>query len=61
MKYTTNKNETRVVKLNGTWYGTLYTTKRAKPDIIKFFDLDDGEELLRVKSKNVKLQKTILR
>lgn len=61
MKHTTNKDETRIVKLNGTWYGTLYTTKRAKPDIIKFFDLDDGEELLRAKSKNVKLQKTILR
>ena len=61
MTYTHNGTDKRTVKLNGVWYGTLYTTKRAKPDIVKFFDLDDGEELLRIKNKGFKFNKTILR
>ncbi|MGG6549464.1 UNVERIFIED_CONTAM: hypothetical protein NY100_29015, partial [Prevotella sp. 15_C9] len=55
-------NEERKVKVKGTWYGTMYTTKRAKPDIVKCFDLDDGEELsLRKKSHPVIISKTILK
>ena len=55
------KGEVRKFKIKGTWYGTLYTTKRAKPDVVKFFDLDDGEELGVVKAKNIVISKTILK
>jgi hypothetical protein len=52
MSYTHN-NEERIVKVNGTWYGKIYTTIRDDDhpkDIVKCFDLDNGEEILRLKS-----------
>ena len=48
-----NNGEEREVKINGTWYGTIYTTIRDNnypKDIIKYFDLDDGGEILRTRS-----------
>lgn len=44
----------REIKVKGTWSGTIYTITRAKADVIKCFDLDDGEELLRVR-RNIQL------
>lgn len=62
MKIKGNNNEERKVKVKGTWYGTMYTTKRAKPDIVKCFDLDDGEELSLLKQSHpVIISKTILK
>ncbi len=52
MTYNFNGEE-REVKISGTWYGTIYTTIRDNNypnDIIKYFDLDDGEEILRTRS-----------
>lgn len=51
MTYKYNGEE-REVKINGVWHGTIYTNIRDNKypkDIIKFFDLDDGEEMLRAK------------
>lgn len=47
------KTEIRKVKIKGTWHGIIYTTIRDNKypkDIIKFYDLDDGEEIMRTKS-----------
>lgn len=46
MKVNGEVNE-REIKLTGTWKGIVYTTDRPtdKPDVAKYFDLDDGSEL----------------
>lgn len=52
MTYTHN-NEERLFKMSGTWYGKIYTTIRDDDhpkDIVKCFDLDSGEEILKLKS-----------
>lgn len=52
MTYIYNGEE-REVKINGIWYGTIYTTIRDNNypnDIIKFYDLDDGDEISRTRS-----------
>lgn len=52
MTYTYN-NEERLVKIRGTWYGKIYTSERDDDypkDIVKCFDLDSGDEILRLKS-----------
>ena len=61
MSYKYKDGDVRNVKIKGTWYGTLYTTKRAQPDIIKFFDLDDGEELSLIRKKMFNFSKTVLK
>lgn len=61
MSYKYKEGDVRTVKIRGTWYGTLYTKKRAKPDVIKFFDLNDGEELSLMKTKNITISKTLLK
>lgn len=61
MKIKVNGEE-RKVKIKGVWYANMYTTKRAQPDIVKCFDLDDGEELsLRGNSHPITISKTILK
>ena len=58
VKYTAHmtykyNGEEREVKINGVWRGAIYTIKRDNKypkDIIKFFDLDDGTEMLRTRS-----------
>nr|WP_320059627.1 hypothetical protein [uncultured Bacteroides sp.] len=58
VKYTAHmtykyNGEEREVKINGVWSGAIYTTIRDNKypkDIIKFFDLDDGTEILRTRS-----------
>lgn len=52
MTYNHNGQE-RKVKISGVWRGAIYTTIRDNKypkDIIKFFDLDDGEEIMRTQS-----------
>lgn len=52
MTYNHNGEE-RKVKINGVWRGAIYTTIRDNKypkDIIKFFNLDDGKEIIREKS-----------
>lgn len=52
MSYNHN-GEIREVKIKGRWYGIICTTIRDNKypkDIIKFYDLDDGEEIMRTKS-----------
>lgn len=51
MSYRVSDQDIRKVKVVGTWHGTIYSTKRDSrypKDLIKFFDLDDGEELRRL-------------
>ena len=46
--YVDSENKERRIKLDGTWYGTIFTTKRDSrypKDIPKFRSLEDGEEL----------------
>lgn len=48
-----HNNEERLVKISGTWYGKIYTTIRDDDhpkDIVKCFNLDSGEEILRLRS-----------
>lgn len=57
-----NEAEPRKVKIKGIWYGTIYTTKRDSrypKDITKFWDLEEGEEILRARAAT--LSKTILK
>lgn len=52
MSYNYN-GEIREIKIKGRWYGIIYTNIRDDKypkDIIKFYDLDDGEEIMRTKS-----------
>lgn len=52
MSYNHN-GEIREVKIKGRWYGIIYTNIRDDKypkDIIKFYDLDDGEEIMRTRS-----------
>lgn len=51
MSYRRSHQDIRKVKVIGTWHGTIYSTKRDSrypKDLIKCFDLDDGEELQRL-------------
>lgn len=61
MTYEYKKGDVRTVKIKGTWYGTLYTTKRAKSDVVKCFDLDDGEELSHIKNNMFNISKAVLK
>lgn len=61
MSYIHN-GELRKVKINGTWNGLIYTTKRDNRypnDVVKCFDLDDGEELMSTKS--IKISPTTIK
>lgn len=60
MSFRISSSEVRTVKIKGTWHGIICTAKRAKPDIVKFFDLDDGGELNMVKKSIKNYSKTIL-
>lgn len=55
MTYNHNGDE-RLVKISGTWRGVIYTTIRDDDhpkDLLKFFDLDTGDEIMRLKSVNL--------
>lgn len=52
MSYNYN-GEVREVKIKGKWYGVIYTNQRDNnypKDVIKFYDLDDGQEMMRTRS-----------